>query len=202
MNDFVEGAEEQEEEENITEVVREAFLGVINGLEEGEEIDEEAVKLAMIGAGATFKSIGRLYNKFCIDSGLAISAEDRRTAVDGLLEDADITSEEGFDAAVDALVDGVKGTTERSAGGLIRGYGKKNEIEVFAKPKTEGSPRNPFVVNFHQGLISNPEMDEQGLRDIILALPEDQQTNPTRWFSQHNNIRKTVNAVYKKCKAA
>ena len=39
--------------------------------------EEDAVKMDMISKGATFKNVTRLYNKFMIDAGLAISKSDR-----------------------------------------------------------------------------------------------------------------------------
>jgi hypothetical protein len=161
----------------------------------GAEKDEDAVKMDMIQAGATFKNVTRLYNAFMIDAGLAISSADRKTAVDTALDGQDLSTEESFDAAVVLVMDAVMGATERSASALVRAFGKKSELEVFAKPKAEGGNRNPFVSVFHAALVENPSMDEQGLKDVIAALEPQHQVNPNRWFSQHNNIRKTANAI-------
>lgn len=170
--------------------IRDAFDEAITN-----ESEEDDIKMSMIGAGATFKNVTRLYNQFMIDAGLAISKADRNQIVDDTLKGRDLDTEESFDAAVEGLMEAIKGATERSAGSLIRAYAKKNELEVYAKPKTESGSRNPFVQIFHTKLVEDPNMTEQGLRDIIDGLDEDHQTNPNRWFSQHNNIRKTANAI-------
>lgn len=161
----------------------------------GQELGEDEVKMSMIQAGATFKNVTRLFNQFMIDAGLAISAADRKAAVDSALENRDLSTEEGFDAAVAAVVDAVMGSNERSASALVRSYGKREDLAVFTKPKGEGGTRNPFVQTFHAALIENPKMTEDELKGIIAGLDEAHQTNPTRWFSQHNNIRKTANAI-------
>lgn len=187
-----EGTEESEAEVAI----KDAFEAALDA---GK--DEDDVKMDMIQSGATFKNVTRLYNKFMIDAGLAMSAADRKAVVDETLEGRDLSTEEGFDQAVAALVEAVTGSTERSAAALVRSFGKKEDVDVFTKPKGDGGTRNPFVRVFHDALIENPDMDEQGLKDIIASLEPDHQVNPTRWFNQHNNIRKTANAIASKLAA-
>tara|TARA_R110000803_G_scaffold94312_1_gene161934 strand:+ start:2816 stop:3430 length:615 start_codon:yes stop_codon:yes gene_type:complete len=188
--EIVEDTQAAEEEADTNADINAAFSEAVNA-----EKDEDAVKMDMIQAGATFKNVTRLFNQYMIDAGLAISTADRKQIVDDTLEGMDLSTEEGFDAAVTALMDSVQGATDRSAAALVRSFGKKGELEVFAKPKTEGGNRNPFVSVFHAALIENPSMDEQGLKDVIAALEPTHQVNPNRWFSQHNNIRKTANAI-------
>jgi hypothetical protein len=186
-----EAGAEQEVDANIE--IKAAFDSAL-----GAEKGEDDTKMDMIQAGATFKNVTRLFNAYMIESGLAISATDRKAAVDTTLEGMDLSTEEGFDAAVTAVISAVMGATERSASALVRAFGKKSDLEVFAKPKTEGGARNPFSTNFHAALVENPSMDEEGLKAIIAALSPEHQVNPQRWFSMHNNIRKTVNAVVEK----
>jgi hypothetical protein len=189
VEEVVESAEASEETETNVEI-QDAFNAAIS-----EEAAEDDIKMDMIQAGATFKNVTRMYNAFMIDAGLAISSADRKTAVDEALKGMDLSTEAGFDIATAAVVAAVKGATDRSASALVRSYGKKAELDVFTKPKGEGGTRNPFVQVFHAALIENPAMDEQGLKDVIAGLQEDHQVNPNRWFSQHNNIRKTANAI-------
>ena len=78
---------------------------------------EDDIKLAMIAGGATFKNVTRLYNKFMIDAGLAISKADRDAAVAGIVGDAGLlVDEEVFASCVSEILEQVKGSTERSAG--------------------------------------------------------------------------------------
>jgi hypothetical protein len=144
----------EEEEVDQTEVeIQAAFDSAVAG-----EADEDDTKLQMISAGATFKNVTRLYNQFMIDAGLAISKADRAQIVADTLEGRELDTEEGFDTAVLSLSEAVQGTTERSAAALIRSYAKKNGLEVYAKPKGEGTPRVSFASKFYDFLVANPNM--------------------------------------------
>lgn len=157
--------------------------------------EEDDIKMAMIGAGATFKNVTRLYNEYMVETGRAMTKEAKADLVEKTAKDQDLASEEGFDKVVKAVVKGGTNINEQSASALVRAWAKKNEVECYAKPKGTGAVRNPFVNNFHSALIENPHMDEQGLKDVIAALEPQQQVNPTRWFNQHNAIRKMVNKI-------
>ena len=186
-------SQESTQEQDELEVIREAFDTAIDGTDDIDAVADD-VKLAMISAGATFKNVTRLYNQFMIDAGFAISVADRKEIVSEILEGIDLDTDELFTAAVDAIVESVKGATAKSAAAMIRAFAKKSETPCYAAPKSENT-RNPFVVLFHDGLVENPDMSEDDLRELIGNLNEAHQINPLRWFNQHNNIRKTVNAV-------
>jgi len=189
MNDTAEEVQ-TEEEIDVNAAVREAFDAGIT-----EEAEEDGIKMSMIGAGATFKNVTRLYNEYMIDAGLAISKADRNQIVEDTLEGLDFETEEDFDSASSKLEEALTGSTERSAAALVRAYAKKTEQQCYAKPKGDGSARNPFVTLFHKSLVENPKMTEKDLKDLIASLDEKDQVNPTRWFNQHNNIRKTANSI-------
>jgi len=167
------------------------------------EKSEDDIKMDMIGAGASFKNVTRLYNEYLIGAGLAMTKEAKADLVTSAVEGADLSVEADFDAAVAAVVKGGTNVTTASAAGLVRAWAKKQDpvVECFAKPKGSGAARNPFVVNFHAALVENPSMDEQGLKDVIAALDEKNQVNPNRWFNQHNAIRKMANAIAAKLSA-
>lgn len=188
VNEEDAAGEAQEQETNAE--VKVAFETAL-----GEEQGEDEIKMAMIQAGATFKNVTRLFNQFMIDAGLAISASDRKAIVDETLEGSALDTEDAFAAATKAVEAAVLGSNERSAAALVRAYAKKNELECYKAPAGEGGTRNPFVQNFHKALIENPKMTEEELRGIISNLDEQHQVNPLRWFNQHNNIRKTANAI-------
>jgi len=147
--------EEEEFELTAEELVHNA---IVESFDESvtAELEEDATKMAMIQAGATFKNVTRLYNQFMIDAGLAISKSDRNDLVESTLEGKEFDTEESFDSVVAELVEAIQGTTERSAAALIRAYGKKNELDVFAKPKGEGIPRSGFRSGFYDYLVANP----------------------------------------------
>lgn len=142
-------AEAEQEEEEDTAIKDSFDAGVAN------EGDEDDIKLAMIGAGATFKNVTRLYNQFMVDEGFALSKEDKTAYVNATLEGREFADEEGYDAAVEALVSEEKNVNERSAGGLLRAYAKKNELEVYKKPKSEGAGRSGFASEFYDWMVEN-----------------------------------------------
>lgn len=160
--------------------------------------DEDGIKLDMIGAGATFKNVTRFFTQFMIDAGEVMGKDDRDETLETILEGIDLSTEESFEACVQEVLEKVTGSTEKSAGTWIRAYGKKAEVEVYAKPKSIAGTRNPFITLFHEALIENPHYTEKNLKDLIASLTPEQQTNPNRWFTQHNKIRQVVNSVAKK----
>lgn len=183
---------EEKQEDELAQKILDAFNKAIDA-----DKSEDDIKMAMIGAGATFKNVTRLYNENLVATGRAMTKEDKATLVEESVtaKGADLTTEEGFGKVQAAIVKGGTNVSESSAAALIRAYAKKNELECYAKPKGSGAVRNPFVQNFHAALIENPHMDEDGLKAVIADLEPQQQVNPTRWFNQHNAIRKMVNKI-------
>lgn len=154
----------QSEEMDEMDVIRVAFDEAM-----GDNQEEDDVKMHMISAGATFKNVTRLYNQFMIDAGFAISKEDRNQIVDELLSDKDLDTEESFTNAVSAVLEAVKGSTERSAAAIVRSYGKKNGQEVYTKPKNEGtgSGRTGFASSYYDFLAENPRCTQEEAEAFI-----------------------------------
>ncbi len=173
--------------------VRDAFDVAVN-----EGGDEDSVKMAMIQAGATFKSVANSYNLFMIDAGLTISKKDRNVILDDLLPGANISIEDDFFSVVATVVTSIPGCNHRGAMAMIRHWAKKNGVDVYRNIVGDGNVRNPFVKNFHAALIKNPQMSKEGLDEVIGALNDEQRVNPQRCFTHYNAIRKMVNAVYEK----
>lgn len=180
-----------------TEVEATPILDAFNAAVTGSK-KEDDIKMDMIGAGATFKNVTRLFNQYMVDTGQAMSKEDKTTLLDENLKEADLSTEEGFKAATAVVVEKGNNVTEGSAAGLVRAWAKKAEVECYKAPASEGT-RNPFIPNFHAAMIANPQLDEAGLKKVIADLPEDEQrVNPLRHFNHHNSIRKMVNKAYAK----
>lgn len=179
-----EGSEDGQEDQEVA--IREVFDNCID-----DESDEDDTKLAMIGAGATFKNVTRLYNKFMIDAGLALSKEDKASHVTTKLEGLKFEDEEGFDKAVVALV--TDKINERSAGALLRAYAKKNDLDVYAKPKSEGTGKSGFASDFYDWLIANPTVSEEEGKAFIMN--PDNSGNIHNHLSHYQNIRQLVNNV-------
>ena len=182
-------ADENTSADEINEILN-AFNAAIDA-----DKSEDDIKMAMIGAGATFKNVTRLYNDYLVETGRAMTKDAKAALVEKSVKDKDLSDEKVFGKVVAAIVKGGTNVSESSAAALVRAWAKKAEVECYAKPKGSGAVRNPFVQNFHAALIENPNMDEAGLKKVIADLEPQQQVNPTRWFNQHNAIRKMVNQI-------
>ena len=184
----------QEEVNELEIAINEAFeIAIQSGK------SEDDVKLAMIGAGATFKNVTRLYNSFMIDAGLAISKADRDLAISGIVGDpAMLIEEEHFDYCVGAIVEQIKGATERAAGAMLRSFAKANAVECFKKTKeATGARQSGFRANVYDLFIKNPDLTESELdkfanEDAETSLASD---NDRKQLSHYHGLRKMVNAV-------
>lgn len=183
------------EEENanaLNEAIRASFDEAV-----ASESDEDDTKMAMISGGATFKNVTRLYNQFMIDAGFAISKEDRNQIVADTLEGRDFETEEDFTAATTALVEAVKGATERSAASLIRAYAKKAELPCYVKPKGEGAARPSFASSFYDFLVSKPSMTKEEATAYIMGEGDhaDTSDNVQKHLSHYLGIWGLVNKI-------
>jgi hypothetical protein len=172
--------------------ILDAFTAATAGGKEGDD-----VKMEMIKAGAAFKSVTNLFNKFMVDSGKAMSTDQKKDLLDKNLDDAILDTEDGFKAAVKVIAEKGINVNATSAASLIRAWAKKNEAECWKAPAAEGT-RNPFIPMFHKELIKNPRMTEDQLKGLIAGLEKDEwKVNPTRWITVHNNTRVLANTIYK-----
>ena len=196
MNEVVEiEAEVEETYEEAADPkaeIRIAFDEAVSG-----EKEEDEVKLGMIGAGATFKNVTRLYNEFMIEAGLAISKADRNQIIEDALECRDFETEADFDAAVELLGGTLPGATLRSASALVRAYAKKNELSVYSKPKSEGVARSGFANDYYNYLIGNPKMTQDEAKAFIMGEGDFAETsaNVQKHMSHYLGIWKLVNTI-------
>ena len=192
MND--ENTAEVLEDEEAVDEIRVAFDDAVAG----DEL-EDSIKMSMIGAGATFKNVTRLYNQYLIDAGMAISKEEKDEIVAQVLDvdDLDISTETGFESAVAEIVEGGTGITDKSAASLIRAWAKKNEVESWKKPKGEGAQRNSFVHKFYDALAANPSMTEDEAHNFIHGKEGNDETsqNVKNYEKMHQNVRNLCNNI-------
>ena len=177
-----------EEEQDTTAAVQEVFTVSI-----ADELEEDDIKLAMIGAGATFKNVTRLYNQMMVAAGLAISKEDKAAHVTETLEGLEFETEEDYDKAVALLMDPEKKITERSAGALLRAYAKKNSLEIYKKPQVEGSGRVGFAAGYYDHLVANPRISEANAKAFIMD-PKNSE-NVHRHVSHYMNLWKLASRI-------
>jgi len=183
---------EQVNENEVEVAIREAFDAAH---EAGKE--EDAIKLDMISAGATFKNVTRLFNQFMVDAGLAVSKEEKEQKLLEAVEGVDLSTEEGFDGAVATLAEAINGT-EKSAAALIRAYAKKNELEVFKKSKGgNGGGKQGFAGKFYAFLVANPTCSKEQAIAFIQGTDGNEETseNVKRHQSHYLAIHAMVNQI-------
>jgi len=177
QNDAVEESSENEPEQEAEPTPAEVAFE--NGMLENKSEDE--IMLDMIGAGATFKTVKTIFNKCMVDSGYLDSRKEKTEIVDDTLQGMDLSTEEGFLAASTALLANLKGVNDRSVGASIRQYAKKNELEVFKKPKGTGAGRSGITSKFYDFLrTSSPANKEQ-----VAAWIEENGTDNTKRHANH-----------------
>lgn len=183
---------EPTKEEILAQAIRTAF-------NEAQGQEEDAIKLAMISAGATFKNVTRLFNEFCVDAGLVTSKEDKEKVLAEVLTGADLSLEEVFDAKVAELQASLQGVNEKSAAALIRAYAKKNELEVFKKAKAtgEGAGKAGFAGKFYDFLVANPTATKEQAVAFIQGTDGNEETseNVKKHQSHYLGIHNLVSRI-------
>lgn len=188
-----EGAEGTEQKVDLEVAIRAAFDASHAA---GKEEDE--IKLDMIGAGATFKNVTRLYNTFSVDAGLSVSKEEKDQILLDVLNGADLSMEEVFNAKVEELMARLAGSTDKSAAALIRAYGKKNGVEVFKKAKgSTGEAKTGFASKFYEWLVANPTSTVEQATAFVQGTEGHEETteNVKRHQSHYLAIHRLVNRV-------
>lgn len=188
-----EGAEGTEQKVDLEVAIRAAFDAAHAA---GKEEDD--IKLDMIGAGATFKNVTRLFNQFSVDAGLTVSKEEKDQILLDVLNGADLADEATFNAKVEELMARLSGSTEKSAAALIRAYAKKNGIEAFKKAKgSTGEAKTGFAAKFYDFLVANPECTVAEATAFIQGTDGNEETseNVKRHQSHYLAIHRLVNRV-------
>ena len=187
------GSEGTEQKVDLEVAIRAAFDAAHAA---GKEEDD--IKLDMIGAGATFKNVTRLFNQFSVDAGLTVSKEEKDQIVLDVLNGADLADEATFNAKVEELMARLSGSTDKSAAALIRAYAKKNGIEAFKKAKGgTGEAKTGFAAKFYDFLVANPECTVAEATAFIQGTDGNEETseNVKRHQSHYLAIHRLVNRV-------
>ena len=187
------GAEGTEQKVDLEVAIRAAFDAAHAA---GKEEDD--IKLDMIGAGATFKNVTRLFNQFSVDAGLTVSKEEKDQILLDVLNGADLADEATFNAKVEELMARLSGSTDKSAAALIRAYAKKNGIEAFKKAKGgAGEAKTGFAAKFYDFLVANPECTVAEATAFIQGTDGNEETseNVKRHQSHYLAIHRLVNRV-------
>lgn len=139
--------------------IRTAFLAAVKN-EEGDE----NIKMNMLKEGARLNNVGRLFDKYSIEEGLAMTLAKKGETVQGVIDIRDILSKEGLAAALNDLVDTIPNTDLGKVTRFFRRYCKNNDI-AFYKPKI--SHRRNVVEEAIAFLVANPEASTQELYSFI-----------------------------------
>ena len=187
------GAEGTEQKVDLEVAIRAAFDAAHAA---GKEEDD--IKLDMIGAGATFKNVTRLFNQFSVDAGLTVSKEEKDQILLDVLNGADLADEATFNAKVEELMARLSGSTDKSAAALIRAYAKKNGIEAFKKAKGgNGEAKTGFAAKFYDFLVANPACTVAEATAFIQGTDGHEETteNVKRHQSHYLAIHRLVNRI-------
>lgn len=190
---------EQVQEVELTEAqqlqikLREVFDA---GQAEGKA--EDAIKLDLISAGATFKNVTRMFNEFMVDGGHAASKEERAQLVIASIQGVDLSTESGLSAAVTKLVETLAGASEKSASSLIRALCKKEGIEVFKKAKeSSGEGKAGFAAKFYDFLVAQPACTKEQATAFVMGVDGHEETtdNTKKHLSHYLAIHRLVNRI-------
>lgn len=159
--------------------------------------NDDEIKMAMIKAGATFKNVSRFFQELMVGAGLAMSKDERDKIVDKICKGRKLENEDSFDKAVAKVVEEVTGADAKTAGSLIRAWGKKNEVAVFQKPKGEGKGKSGFASKFYAFLIQNPKVSAEKAKAFVMGTDGNAETsdNVKKHLSHYMGVAKLVNDV-------
>ena len=187
------GAEGTEQNVDLRALIRAAFDASHAA---GKEEDE--IKLDMIGSGATFKNVTRMFNQFSVDAGLTVRKEEKDQILLEVLNGADLSDEATFNAKVEELMARLAGSTDKSAAALIRAYAKKNGTEAFKKAKGgTGEAKTGFAGKFYDWLAAHPTSTVAEATAVIQGTDGNEETteNVKRHQSHYLAIHRLINRV-------
>lgn len=179
------------EEKELSAEDQEIMDAFVSSAEEGA--DEDETKMSMCMAGAKFKNVGRLYNQYMVTYGYSASKEAKAEAVAEAADNCDFETEEGFNEGVYHISNNVNGITPESAASLIRAYCKKEEIDVYKKPKgSRGLRSDGFKFKFYKLMRENPATTADELSEFVKSNGSE---NDIRYMSTHQAIRQLCNDI-------
>ncbi len=152
----------QEEISSEELVIKQAFIDGINSSKE-----HDAIKIAMIGAGASFKNVNRLFNAFMIEDGHIVSKEEKDTILSEVLDGLDLTDSDTFESAIVELAQRLQ-VSELSSVASIRQWAKRNDLPFYKKAKAESTgERSNITSRIFNWIIENPTANEEALVEFL-----------------------------------
>lgn len=144
-------------DQNTAEVIEiDPVLAAFKAGIQSDDFDDDAVKMAMINAGAKFSNVNKLFRQFSIDAGLDMSRKDRQEKVAAIAEGYDLEDEDTVEQLTQEIQNQIPGMTPQRAAAALKTYAKKNGLKIFARPKGSG-PRTAFFDKFVAWMMAWPE---------------------------------------------
>jgi hypothetical protein len=181
-----ETTEETNEENEIDQAISAAFQVT---MDDGK--DEDEVKMAMIGAGCTFKKIAALYNRLMVEFGYQKSRAEINEILDNILGSQELTDEDIFYGCVEQLCERLE-IEEKSAAARIRTWAAKNDVEYFKPVPTGGAGRSNFDDRMYAWLLEN--MDS-GIEAFEAYLNDVGTPNTLRFKPRHLEFYRFVESI-------
>lgn len=189
-------APEVEQTEAVELPLLETEIGqaFVSGADNGDS--EDVIKMSMIQAGSTFKTVTRQYNELMVETGRAATAERKAELVEAAVADNDVSTEEGFAAAIAVITSAEESIDDKSAAASIRGYGRKNDLEVYKKPKSAGAGKAGFASDFYAFLQAGARTEDEA-RAFIQGTDGNKETsdNVKRHESHYMAIHNLTQAI-------
>jgi len=198
-NETVEDSVDQETEteqaaeeaiDPIYEAIKTAFTQAVES-----ELDEDGIKMAMIGAGAKFKNVAALYNKLLVELGFVKSKEEKAEILSDVLEGTDLTDETTFNDCVFQIMERAE-VTDKSAAAMLRQWAKKNEVEYFKPEKPTAGEREGFTTKIFDWIKDNHEKSADDLVAYITSFDSGNLLKHKSRYVSALNMAKAIAAKY------
>lgn len=156
--------------------------------------DEDAIKMAMIQAGAKFKNVARYYNILLVEFGFAKSKEEKTDILNEVLTGRDLSQELVFNEVVQVIAERVE-VSEKAAAVMVRQWAKKNEIDYFKKPKAEPGERESIAGKIYDWLFDN---SQKPIEEFFAFLDSFNSENISKRRAKYTNLYNFVNRIVTK----
>lgn len=184
--------------EKIEEKVDEKRIAIYEAFKKNvNKGDDDATKIAMITAGATFSNVSRMFSEFMVETGMMASKEEKEKFLESL-KDVNLEDENIFKKAVSDCSKKLKGIDEGDASKIIRYWAKKNEKPVYKKAGGPGRTSG-FRFKLYDAMRANPMMTNDECTKLVNEQGSD---NDKKHLTHYIGIMNLVRDIASKKKAA
>jgi len=139
-------------------------------VENGESEDDMGV--ALVGAGFKFAKAGRLVIQALESMGHRKSSKERYAEAESLLNSWAFSPDswDDVDGAAENLEEQIDATSKAQAISCIKKFCKAMEIELPAKPKGTGTPRNSSDAQFYEWALAHRDATADDVESFVIGL--------------------------------